>query len=140
MTTDLAWLETLVSSLATGTFTLERTIALLGDDVGADDMRSGARLVRPRLPALSSASVYPLPHIKTPVAMDLVFAKGAQPELADLAARFGEPTSVPRAPGDFTSGDKHACYVTRDKTTVRIFAELDQGRVAKLFIDAYTGA
>ena len=139
---DLDWLDRLVKSLGTGTFTREQTISFLGDDAGPDSVHQKGRLVRPRSKLLASATVYPLEHIHTPVAMDLVFAPDAQPTLDELGARLGPFRGPVRAPDDFTSGDKYSRYIERadTKTTVRVFAEIDRAtrRVAKLFLDAYT--
>jgi len=141
-THDLDWLDGLVKGLATGTMTREQAIAFLGDDAGPDSSRQGGRLVRPRSKSLASASVYPLDHIGTPVAVEIAFAPDAMPTLDALAAKLGPFRPMPRAPDDFRSGDKFACYVERadTKTTVRIFAEQDRTskRIAKLFVDAYT--
>ena len=140
---DLAWLDELVKALATGTVTREQVIAFLGDDAGPAPDRTGGRVVRPRSKLLASATVYPLAHIDTPVAMDIVFAPGASPSLDALERRLGAFKPTPRAPDDFTSGPKFALYVDRKdtRTTVRVFAELAKGAqrdVAKLFLDAYT--
>lgn len=139
---DLDWVNQLVNALATGTFTREQAIAFLGEDAGPDPSHEKGRLVRPRSKLLASASVYPLEHIGTPVAIDVVFAPGSAPTLDRLAARLGPFAPMPRAPDDFTSGDKLAHYVERagSKTSVRVFAELDREskHVAKLFFDAYT--
>ena len=139
---DLDWLDQLVKDLSTGTMTREQAIAFLGDDAGQDSSRQGARLVRPRSKTLASASVYPLDHIGTPVAIEIAFAPDEMPTLDALAAKLGPFRPMPRAPDDFTSGDKLACYVERadTKTTVRIFAEQDRAskRIAKLSLDAYT--
>ncbi|HEY1954727.1 MAG TPA: hypothetical protein VGH28_03930 [Polyangiaceae bacterium] len=137
---DLAWIRALVKGLGDGTLTRARAVSALGDDGGADPTHEGGRIVRPRNRTIASALVYPLPHIATPVAIELDFARGAEPSLDAIARSVGELRPLPRAPDDFSSGERLARYVDRDDTkiTVRVIAELDREskRVAKLFVDA----
>jgi len=83
--------------------------------------------------------IYDLPHAGIDIAVELVFADGSRPRLADLEARLGKPRSLPRAPDDFSSGDRVAFYPQSGGSPafVRVFAELERNgsRVAVLQID-----
>lgn len=88
---------------------------------------------------LVKVKIYDLQHVAIDIAVDVVFEDGSRPHLAELERRLGNSHLVPRAPDDFSSGNRAALYPQSGKSPVfvRVFAELekDKSTVIKLQID-----
>jgi hypothetical protein len=122
---DLAWLDRVVEMFHARTTRKEALAALFGVDL-ADASSDGWSTVRRH--GLVRVRIYDLPHAAIDIAVDVVFADGSRPRLADLEARLGNSRSLPRAPDDFSSGDRVAFYPQSGGSPawVRVFAELER--------------
>jgi len=133
---DLAWLDQVVELFQTSTTRREALASFFGINL-ADVPSDGWSAVRRH--GLVRVRIYDLPHAGIDIAVELVFADGSRPRLADLEARLGGSRSLPRAPDDFSSGDRVAFYPQsgRSPAWVRVFAELERNgsTVTRLQID-----
>ena len=122
---DLAWLDRVVEMFQTVTTREEALASFFGINL-ADVPSDGWSAVRRY--GLARVRIYDLPHAGIDIAVELVFADGSRPRLADLEARLGNSRSLPRAPDDFSSGDRVAFYPQSGGSPawVRVFAELER--------------
>jgi len=135
---DLGWLSHLVETLSKKPVTRDQVIAFLGQDGGADTASAGRRKVSPRTQYFENVVVYPMPHVKIDVALDVRFAKNGRPSRSTIGSVFGDLQAMPRAPDSQGSGPKLAHYEKGPHATVRVFVELDpadQTRVASVHVD-----
>lgn len=135
---DLAWLTELVRVLADEPATREQVGAYLGKDAGPDMQHPNGRLIRGHSPYFEKASVYPLPHLKIEVAVDISLAANSRPNRSAIGSVLSPLEAMPRAPDDFSSGPKLAHYRKGKHGTARVFVELDpknQNEVRSIHVD-----
>lgn len=122
---DLAWLAELVRVAADEPISRAQVVDYLGQPTGVDSFNPSRQLVRAHSPFLAKVTIYPLPHIRIDLAVDLEFAEGSRPGRSAMASALGPLAPMARAPDDFHSGQKLSLYRRGKHGTARVFVELD---------------
>ncbi|MFO0570836.1 MAG: hypothetical protein U0263_34685 [Polyangiaceae bacterium] len=135
---DLSWLTHLVKTLAKEPATREHVSEFIGKDAGADTTGAGYRRVKAHSPYLEKVLVYPMPHLRIEVAMDMTFATNSRPGRSAIESALGPLQSMPAAPDAKGAGPKFAAYEKGTRGTVRVFVEFDRAnptQVASVHVD-----
>lgn len=123
--TDLAWLDRVVALLHDRATTEATLAGFFGVDRAAasDGWTTASRY------GLAGVRILDLSHVAIDVAVEVVFAEGSRPRLADVEARLGRGRAMPRRPDDLAGGSQVAFYPERrgSAAQVRVFATLAPG-------------
>ncbi|MEN6318411.1 MAG: hypothetical protein ABFD82_06605 [Syntrophaceae bacterium] len=133
---NLDWLDQVVVMLQTNTTRKEDLASFFGINLAKKPSDGWSAVSKY---GLVKVKIYDLPHIAIDIAVDVVFEDGLRPRLAELERRLGKSHLVPRAPDDFSSGNRVAFYPQSGKSPVfvRVFAEMEKNKstLIKLQID-----
>jgi hypothetical protein len=123
-TMNLSWLDQVIVMLQTNTARKETLAAFFGINLTNASSDGWSAISKY---GLVKVRIYDLPHVTIDIALDVVFEDGSRPRLGDLEARLGNSHLVPRAPDDFSSGDRVAFYPQNGESPafVRVFSELE---------------